>query len=264
MSIRDFNPRLPTPETVFPAMVGRLGYPPSAALNPDIRQGIELAIRKGLDLVRVRTVSRKTPLLDWRGGVLRGDGIRVSSAKWAALMDRAEGPEWMCAFLLTLGEEVDAQISRMQPGSIFEAYLLDAVGSELAERMAEQLESHLADGFAAQGCQITARFSPGYCDWSLQEGQEELFRFLAPERVGVRCTPAGMMIPRKSVSGVLVAARHVTDRVPCPYCAKRECPYRRDGRKSSSSRACSKKPRCKAREVPRNEAYIPVRRSDEG
>jgi hypothetical protein len=36
------------------------------------------------------------------------------------------------------------------------------------------------------------------------------------------------MIPQKSISAVLVAAREVGLRSPCRFCSKEECPYRRD------------------------------------
>ena len=229
MSTQDFDPRQPTEEVLLERMIRRLGYPSSAAVGDDIRRGIERAIEQGLERVRVRTLWKRTPLVSWRRGVLLAEGIRIRSPKWAALTRRMERPEFLLCFVLTLGGELENLISGMQQDSIFEAYLLDAVGSELAEGAADELERHFSSVLSAEGFQITARFSPGYCDWKLDEGQEAIFRFLVPESIGVRCTPIGMMIPRKSISGALVAARRIDRRFPCSFCAEKECPYRRDG-----------------------------------
>ena len=102
-----------------------------------------------------------------------------------------------------------------------------ALVQAVTERLTDQLDQHVSGWLGAKGCQTTGRFSPGYCDWDLSEGQEALFRFLAPESVGVRRTSAGMMIPQKSISAALVGAREVSLRYPCPFCAKGDCPYRR-------------------------------------
>ena len=230
MSIQDFEPSQPSGEVLLERMIRRLGYPGPAVVGDDIRRGIERAIEQGLEHVRVRTLWKRAPLVSWRRGVLQAEGIRIRSPKWAALTRRMEGPEFLLCFVLTLGAELEKRMSGMQQDSIFDAYLLDAVGSELAEGAADALERHLSLELTAEGFQITARFSPGYCDWKLDEGQEAIFGFLDPEeRIGVRCTPTGMMIPRKSISGAVVAARRVPKRVPCSFCSEKECPYRRDG-----------------------------------
>ena len=46
---------------------------------------------------------------------------------------------------------------------------------------------------------------------------------------------AGMMIPQKSISAALIGAREVPLRYPCPFCAKEDCPYRREGFRDQGS-----------------------------
>jgi cobalamin-dependent methionine synthase I len=144
-------------------------------------------------------------------------------------------PEVLCLFVVTSGKDLEMEINENQEESLFRAYLLDAVGSVVAESLADQVERQVSALLGAQGYQTTARFSPGYCDWELGEGQEALFRFLKPESVGVRRTPAGMMIPQKSISGALVGAREVSWRSPCAFCPTEDCPYRRDDRGAATS-----------------------------
>ena len=106
--------------------------------------------------------------------------------------------------------------------------LLDAVGSVLVEWMADRLESHIAGILLDQGLQATGRFSPGYCDWEIQDGQKEIFRCLTPETLGVECTSSGMMVPRKSISACMLGAQEVANRYPCVFCARSDCEYRRE------------------------------------
>jgi len=230
MSTQEFCPRQPTEDELLERMIRRLGYASPAAVGDDILRGIARAVEQGLDRVRVRSLWKRTPLVSWGTGVLQGEGMRIRSPKWAALATRMQGPELLVCFVLTLGGELESLMSGMQQGSLFEAYLLDAVGSELAEGAAEEFERHVSSALLAEGLQSTARFSPGYCDWNLGEGQAAIFHFLAPESIGVRCTPTGMMSPRKSVTGALVAARRIARRFPCWFCREEECSYRRDGR----------------------------------
>jgi cobalamin-dependent methionine synthase I len=148
--------------------------------------------------------------------------------RWAHLVKSLKDPEMICGFVVTSGQALEDAISRRQEESLFHAYLLDAVGSVVTERLTDQLDQHVSGLLGARGYETTARFSPGYCDWELQGGQKAMFRFLQPESVGVNITSAGMMIPQKSISAVLVGAREVSLRSPCSFCAKGDCPYRRE------------------------------------
>ena len=73
------------------------------------------------------------------------------------------------------------------------------------------------------------RFSPGYCDWNVNQ-QEMIFKILNDDTAGVSLTDDCLMIPGKSVSGIIGigdAGSHVEDYNPCVTCIKEECPGRR-------------------------------------
>jgi cobalamin-dependent methionine synthase I len=133
----------------------------------------------------------------------------------------------ICRFVVTLGKELDEQIRQTQEASMFSAYLLDAVGSVLAECLADQMESSLAGILRGEGLQATGRFSPGYCDWEIRDGQAAIFGGLQPETIGVTCTSSGMMFPRKSISACMLGAAEVVQRYPCGFCSRGGCEYRR-------------------------------------
>jgi hypothetical protein len=219
---------IPDQEVVAPKVLRRLGHPPPLARDDRILLELQRVLEQARPQICPRSLYRMTPLLSWESGVLAGRDIRIRSAKWAALMGRLVKPEILCCFVVTLGVGLDRMINHVQSDSLFRAYILDAFGAVVAEHLAEQMEQRLSELLGNQGYEITARLSPGYCDWELREGQEALFRFLQPEVVGVHRTRAGTMTPRKSVSAALVGARATPVKSPCLSCSAADCPYRMD------------------------------------
>jgi hypothetical protein len=218
---------LPTAESILPDVIRQLGYPSSRELNDDVRGEVERAVDEGLTKTEPACLYKMTPLLRQEKGLIVGRDVEIRSPRWARLVKSLKEPEIICCFVATTGQALEEAINEKQDESLFHAYLLDSVGSVVTERLTDQLQEHVSSLLGQKGYQTTARFSPGYCDWELGEGQKALFRFLQPESVGVTQTSAGMMIPQKSISAVLVGAREVTLRSPCPFCPKEDCDYRR-------------------------------------
>ncbi|NSW95142.1 MAG: methionine synthase, partial [Bacteroidales bacterium] len=89
--------------------------------------------------------------------------------------------------------------------------------------MQEDLERRLA----AEGLNITNRFSPGYCGWDVAE-QHKLFSLLPGNFCKIRLTESALMDPIKSVSGIIGAGLHVKRRpYTCNFCDMKDCIYRR-------------------------------------
>jgi hypothetical protein len=227
MTTHKFDLSLPTAEDILPDVIRQLGYPASRQLSEDVRGEVERAIDEGLRKTKPACLYKMTPLLRQEKGLILGRDVEIRSPRWAHLVKSLKEPEVICCLVVTSGQALEEAINEKQEESLFHAYLLDAVGSVVTERLTDQLEQHVSTLLGAEGYQTTARFSPGYCDWEVGEGQEALFRFLKPESVGVTQTSAGMMIPQKSISAVLVGAREVSLRSPCPFCSKEDCDYRR-------------------------------------
>ena len=80
---------------------------------------------------------------------------------------------------------------------------------------------------AKEGLNITNRYSPGYCGWDVSE-QQKLF-FLLPENCcGIRLTDSSLMLPIKSVSGVIGVGKTVRKTAyKCAVCDKEDCYLRR-------------------------------------
>jgi hypothetical protein len=103
----------------------------------------------------------------------------------------------------TLGPGIDEALDGLHSeGETTRALILDAIGSETAELLAESLNQSISQRAAKAGSPTRRRFSPGYVDWSLRE-QAKIFSLLEPESIGVTLTEAFMMVPQKSISAII-------------------------------------------------------------
>ncbi len=113
------------------------------------------------------------------------------------------GCEWGALYVATIGGDLEEEMTRlMNKGDILEATILDAIGSTAVIQIRFNLQDTINEIAKAKGCRTTVRFSPGYCDWHVNQ-QKILFQSVDADSVGVRLTESCMMIPIKSISGVI-------------------------------------------------------------
>jgi hypothetical protein len=166
-----------------------------------------------------------------RGGGQLTDGTRFKSPKLARALARAEA---VCCFMATVGPAVDAAIQRLMKRRRYaNAYVVDAIGSISAEDTVDQFYQRMARRQKEKKAGVTLRFSPGYCDWPIQQ-QRPLFKLFADmDTPDVALSESCLMSPRKSVSGLFgLLPRGVKGADPaynpCDTCNKRECIARRN------------------------------------
>lgn len=115
-------------------------------------------------------------------------------------------------------------------------YVLDAVGSEAAERVADRIEKEIAALAKAGGMTISNRYSPGYCGWKVAE-QHNLFALLPEDFCGITLNRSAMMRPVKSVSGVIGLGRDLRrNAYRCNLCDLRETCRGRTRRRTTGTR----------------------------
>ncbi|RLB29076.1 MAG: hypothetical protein DRH11_16450 [Deltaproteobacteria bacterium] len=135
-------------------------------------------------------------------------------------------------FIATIGQGLEHRVrEKFEANRLSEAYILDALGSVLVEDLVQQFQEFIAKKCAIQGEYVTLRFSPGYCDWPLEE-QRKLFSLFHPSRLKVRLSKSCLMVPRKSVSGIFGIAprgdgQHYSLYNPCTECSAKNCSARR-------------------------------------
>ncbi|MFA5148856.1 MAG: hypothetical protein WC491_07010 [Candidatus Omnitrophota bacterium] len=80
--------------------------------------------------------------------------------------------------------------------------MLDAVGSEAVEALADRIDAIVTKNARAEGFSTVTRFSPGYGDWTVFD-QGKLLKALKASKIGVRATKSYIMVPEKSVTACI-------------------------------------------------------------
>lgn len=154
------------------------------------------------------------------------DSITLESKVISRLLKRCEA---VAIFVLTIGNHLEDMVAYLaEHGLVLQATVLDAIGSGTAEQLAGLVEDKIRESATARGLVISQRFSPGYCDWDVSQ-QEMIFKAI-PEGAGVRLTEAYLMLPRKSISGIIgigSSNNDIDNYNPCKSCRAADCPGRR-------------------------------------
>jgi hypothetical protein len=133
-------------------------------------------------------------------------------------------------FVATIGGRLEEMACRLsEEGSMLQASVLDAIGSEAVSRVAEFAERLMGWEAAMDGLVTSRRFSPGYCDWDISQ-QMMVFHAVDRDSTDVDLTDSCLMVPRKSISGIVGMGdpeSGVNAFNPCPSCDRTDCPGRR-------------------------------------
>jgi len=217
---------MPDPDALAHDIARQAGYRSVDHAGTDVMDEVITVCEDVFRIIHPEYVFDKTSLDSWEDGTIYGEGITIRSGNWSALLSCMESPEIICSFAVTLGKDIDREIAVNQDLFMLHAYLLDVAGSVLAEHFADQAEQHISGILDGYGYQSTKRFSPGYCDWELKDGQTNIFGFLKPDSIGLRIDSSGLMIPKKSISAAIIGAHVIPHKTPCRFCES-ECDYRR-------------------------------------
>jgi hypothetical protein len=175
-----------------------------------------------------------------RGGFKIFDGLSVDTDKTGLILggrrlstgpiivSQIRGAESAALFLCTAGPRLEAWSKRLiAEGDFAKGYMVDAAASEAVEAAIDKIQNHLAETLLSSGNRITNRFSPGYCGWPVSD-QQALFSLLPDGFCDVSLTPSSLMVPIKSVSGLIGIGPSVKfNPYPCRTCDMKDCFKRR-------------------------------------
>ena len=143
------------------------------------------------------------------------------------ILKQLRGSEAYALFVCTSGVAFENYQQRLKAeGDMVHTFIADALGSVIAEHCADCMEQSLQDSIDKLGWQHTNRFSPGYCGWHVSE-QQRLFPLFNGHTCGVSLTDSSLMLPIKSVSGIIGLGpdvRHLD--YSCGLCDFKQC-YKR-------------------------------------
>lgn len=140
------------------------------------------------------------------------------------------GATHLVLFLVTIGDGIEKEASDLTQGKDpLKGYLLDRIGSFAAESLADNMEKRLHKDYAAHKKSVSSRFSPGYCDWKIEE-QFKLASMVDFSKIGVVLTEGCMMVPKKTISAIVAVADEGVFKAfvsSCNICELQDCSYRR-------------------------------------
>ncbi len=155
---------------------------------------------------------------------------QLPAFQWGRIIDRQlQGSEAYALFVATSGTEYEAFQQRLlKEGDMVRVFVADALGSVIAEKTADRMEETLQQSIDKLGWHRTNRFSPGYCGWHVSQQQLLFPLFGVKEPCGIQLTDSSLMVPIKSVSGIIGLGRSVRY-LPytCGLCDFKNCYKRR-------------------------------------
>lgn len=142
----------------------------------------------------------------------------------AIITHAMKGADKYALFTATIGKEFDRFTRQLkEEDDILRLFVADALGSVLAEATVSLLMKQLEQAAAAEGLSISNNYSPGYCDWFLAE-QKKLFSLFPEGSTGISLTDSCLMLPVKSVSGIVAIGKEVKRReYGCAICKMENC-----------------------------------------
>jgi hypothetical protein len=191
--------------------------------TPDGAAAVEPLLQQALPLVRPKVLYRVCYKGEQEQDAVELGGVRFESR---ALSHNLRDVERVFAYVATCGVELEP----MQAGceDLLASYWLDALKEQALGRALDALKQHLGELYGLDPEKLSS-MNPGSGNrsvWPIGQ-QKRLFGLLGgvEERIGVRLTESFLMLPNKSVSGVLFPTE-----VPfssCQLCTREGCPGRR-------------------------------------
>lgn len=207
-------------------IVSVLGYCPDG-MPEHFGEMLDEALARAAKLCRPRAGYRLVPAHRTEG---RLDALTVGAHVFtvqkivAGALGRAERA---AVFAATIGPAFEEWARSTMADDPALGFIADAVGSAVAEALADRLHDQVEAAMAARDWKITNRYSPGYCGWSVAE-QHALFSLLPDTFCGITLGESALMHPVKSVSGIIgvgPAVKH--NDYLCGVCTQPDCTYRR-------------------------------------
>ena len=221
---KEFQPDISVNEVC--RLLGRGG---GNAASPRTIKKVKSLIVKTTPILSPRIVSTEKPIRESeQGTIVIEPDLSLRSKK----MTKTLGPcKKAKVFVATVGSEVEKEIQKLTDDNrMSEASILDAIASVAIENTVDQFQTMVDDELSDEGKHTTLRFSPGYCDWPIQE-QRKVFQVVDGEKIDVSLTDTCLMHPRKSVSGVFGISDDKDGKRrnlnPCSQCGMKHCTARR-------------------------------------
>ena len=157
--------------------------------------------------------------------IFKLDGVEFNAGR--QVTNYLVNAEKIALFVCTAGHGISQRSKNlMKDRQMLEGYVCDVIGSVLVEEAMTVIHNRLTEELAENRDKTTNRYSPGYCEWNVNE-QHKLFSFFPPDFCGIKLSETALMHPIKSVSGVIGIGKNVKfHKYVCDACSNVNCIYR--------------------------------------
>lgn len=206
-----------------------IGYPDGEA--PDwFEEVLQSLLKQAKDIVTLNAGFRLIPpgrVSQQRDALIVDETTFQTERIIAGQLKKIEGA---ALFAATIGKDFDKwSRSFFNDGDPMTGYTADLIGSEIAESLADWLERRVVEIAESRGLGCSNRYSPGYCGWDVSE-QHWLFQFFPQDFCDVHLTASALMLPIKSVSGLIGLGKDLKKKdYQCNLCNLEHC-YKRNKR----------------------------------
>lgn len=207
-------------------LTGILGFPDGMLPEPFDQYVAEAISEAGLicDIRGAFCLSRSIAFSE-KNSKISVDGIEFGIGKTVA--KELRNATSAAFFICTAGKRISHRSQELLAGeNPVLGYVFDVLGSMIVEAATDQLQNEIKRVARSRGLEITNRYSPGYCKWSVAD-QHKLFSFFPPDCCGISLTNSALMYPVKSVSGIIGLGNEVKFRdYACDLCNQVDCFHR--------------------------------------
>ena len=184
-----------------PLVLLRLGYRSATQVPAKTARLLDDVLAAALPMLAPRAACAAFEVTRGDDGEVRiGGHLRTASR---SLRERLEGCPRAVLFAATIGPALEEWVRTLNDeGEMTRALLADAVGSSAAISLGTAFEAAVVQEFRDLGLLPTRRYAPGYGDFEL-ECQAPLMRMVEAHRIGITLTEDYLMLPGKSISGVV-------------------------------------------------------------
>lgn len=184
-----------------PLVLLRLGYRSATQVPAKTSKLLDEVLAAARPLIAPRAVCAPYDVERASDGTLRIGGALLSSSR--SLAARLEGCRRAVLFAATIGPELEDWVRVLNDGGdMTRALLADAVGSSAGIALGTAFETAVVREYPDLVLEPTKRYAPGYGDFEL-ECQAALMTLVQADRIGIVLTEDHLMLPAKSISGVV-------------------------------------------------------------
>lgn len=178
------------------AVAARMGFRGVGSIPSEFRDNYDEAMSIAMDLTKpVVAIENFVPYI--LNDTLAIDTIEINGTLAKSQLGKSVE---ITAMLVTLGSAIDDKITELhEAGEELQSFTLDAIGSELVEYVARQVDGELRSKTSLKG---SARIAPGYVDLPISLNAWFASKF--GKAISVKSDPQSFtFLPRKTISAFI-------------------------------------------------------------